>query len=105
MAGCRIPASVEVVGHNVDPVDHRCDAAEVIVLDIGWASTGGDGQEIGFSVGGSGRCELLTDFLQEQHIILFVFRPVAVARKPPANRVFPVEVYTIHLVFADEVHC
>ncbi|MNH97151.1 hypothetical protein D3C73_498430 [compost metagenome] len=105
MSGSRVPAAVEVIGHNVDPVHNSSNAAKVVVLNIGRACTGGDGQQVGFAVSGSGGIQLFTDFLQQQHIILLILRTVAVACQPSADRVFPVQIDTIHMIFADEIDC
>ncbi|MNW07313.1 hypothetical protein D3C71_2038870 [compost metagenome] len=49
-----IPASVEVIGHNIDPVNNGSNASKVIVIDICWSCTGSNGQQVGFAVGLTG---------------------------------------------------
>ncbi|MNI47192.1 hypothetical protein D3C73_1016940 [compost metagenome] len=105
MSGSLVPTAVEVIGHDVDPVDNGSNTAKVVVLNVGRACAGSNGQQVAFTVSGSGRIQLFTDFLQQQHVILLILRTVAVACQPPADRVFPVQIDTIHMIFADKIDC
>lgn len=54
MTGGLIPAPVEVIGHNIDPVNNGSNTCKIIVIDVRRSCTGSNGQQVGFAVGLTG---------------------------------------------------
>ncbi len=104
MSGGGVPAPIKVIGHNIDPVDNGSNAGQIIIVDIRWACPGSNGQQIGFSIRRAGCIQLFANFLQQQYIVFFIFRTVAIACESTTYWIFPVEIHAVHLVFSNKIN-
>ena len=102
VVGLRLPGAVEVVGHDIDPIQNGGDFCGFDVGDFVGAGGRGDGEVIAAAVLLARGVELAAKLGEERGEVLFVLGTRDIGFEAPAAWVFPIDVHAVEAVFADE---
>ena len=92
VAGARLPAAMEVVGHHVVEIDVGIDSLQIEIGQLVGAASGGDGDLIALAIALLQPIELLAQQLQSGLKVGAVINADGIASGTATTGVFPVEI-------------
>ena len=99
-----LPCAVEVVGHDIDPIENGGDGGGLDVCDFVGSGRRGDGEVVAAGIGFPGEVELTAQLGEQAGEVLFILGAGDIRRQPTAARILPVDVHAGEAVFANEGH-
>ena len=99
-----LPCAVEVVGHDIDPIENGGDGGGLDVCDFVGAGGRGNGEVVAAGIGFPGEVELTAQLGEQAGEVLFILGAGDIRWQAAAAWILPIDVDAVETVFADEGH-